>query len=123
MDATTLMNKAMNAMKGGKKSRKVTRKARKSRKMKGGNNMPAANMPAMPMEGGAKAVGTRAEVMHGTAHHTSGGLTKKDLKYNKRGRIVSRRASEAGKKALRRLTRAGFKARKGKFTLFKRHRK
>ena len=118
MDATTLMNKAMNAMKGGKKSRKVTRKARKSRKMKGGNNA-----PAMPMEGGAKAVGTRAEVMHGTAHHTSGGLTKKDLKYNKRGRIVSRRASEAGKKALRRLTRAGFKARKGKFTLFKRHRK
>lgn len=117
MDATTLMNKAMNAMKGGKKSRK----ARKTRKMKGGEAMPAAPAaPAMPMEGGAKAVGTRAEVMHGTAHHTSGGLTKKDLKYNKRGRIVSRRASEAGKKALRRLTRAGYKARKGKFTLFKR---
>jgi hypothetical protein len=118
MDATTLMSKAMNAMnamKGGKRSRK----ARKTRKMKGGEAMNAK--PAMPMEGGAlKAVGTRAEVMHGTAHHTSGGLTKKDLKYNKRGRIVSRRASEAGKKALRRLTRAGFKARKGKFTLFKR---
>jgi hypothetical protein len=132
MDATSLMQKAMNAMKGGKSRkahrkahRKTQRKSRKSsRKMKGGNNM--ANMPNMPannmgmMGGATRAVGTRAEVMHGTAHHTSGGLTKKDLKYNKRGRIVSRRASEAGRKALRRLTRAGYKARKGKFTLFKR---
>jgi hypothetical protein len=56
--------------------------------------------------------------MHGTAHHTSGGLTRKDLKYNKAGRIVSRKASEAGKKALKRLERAGYKARKGQFKLF-----
>lgn len=28
-----------------------------------------------------KAVGSRAEVMHGNAHHTSGGLRKRDLKY------------------------------------------
>ena len=28
-------------------------------------------------------IGTRAQVMHGTALQTSGGLTKKDLKYNK----------------------------------------
>ena len=26
-----------------------------------------------------KAVGSRAQVMHGTAHHTAGGLTKKDF--------------------------------------------
>jgi hypothetical protein len=26
------------------------------------------------------AIGSRAQVMHGTAHHTSGGLTKGDLK-------------------------------------------
>ena len=50
----------------------------------------------------SKAVGSRAEVMHGTARHTSGDLTKKDLKYNKQGRIVSKRASEAGKRAYRR---------------------
>jgi hypothetical protein len=44
----------------------------------------------MEQEGGShKAIGSRAQVMHGTAHHTSGGLTKKDLKYNKWGRIVS----------------------------------
>jgi hypothetical protein len=40
-----------------------------------------------------KAIGSRAEVMHGSAHHTSGGLTKKHLKYNKHGRIVSIKAS------------------------------
>lgn len=45
-----------------------------------------------------KAVGSRAEVMHGTAHHTSGGLTKKHLKYNKYGRIVSAKKSSTAKR-------------------------
>ena len=40
-----------------------------------------------------KAVGSRAQVMHGTADHTSGGLKKGDLKMNKWGRIVSRKKS------------------------------
>lgn len=50
--------------------------------------------------GGARTltVGSRAEVMHGTAKHTSGGLTKKDLKYNKYGRIVSVKKSATAKK-------------------------
>ena len=39
------------------------------------------------------AIGSRAQVMHGTAHHTTGGLTKADLKMNKWGRIVSRKKS------------------------------
>jgi hypothetical protein len=43
-------------------------------------------------------VGSRAEVMHGTAHHTNGGLTKKQLKYNKSGRIVSVKKSQTAKK-------------------------
>ena len=65
-------------------------------------------------------VGTRAQVMHGTADKTSGGLTKSDLKYNKKtGRIVSKRRSALGKKALSRLVKAGYKAKKGSFTLFK----
>ncbi len=55
---------------------------------------------AAQMGGKMRAIGTRAEVMHGTAHHTSGGLTKKHLKYNKHGRIVSRKASERGKTSL-----------------------
>ena len=66
-------------------------------------------------EGGArKKVGSRAQVMHGTAHHTSGGLTKKDLKMNKWGRIVSRKKSMKAKKD-KRLEKAGYKTKKGKF--------
>jgi hypothetical protein len=47
--------------------------------------------------GRMRAVGSRAQVMHGTAHHTSGGLTKKALKYNKSGKIVSARKSKTAK--------------------------
>ena len=65
------------------------------------------------------AVGTRAQVYHGTAKHTSGGLTRKDLMKNKHGRIVSRRKAAAGKKALKNLVKAGYKAKKGTFKLFK----
>ena len=74
------------------------------------------------MEGGGKkkpAVGTKAQVWHGSAKHTSGGLTRKDLMKTKKGRIVSRRKHAAGKKALKRLTKAGYKAKKGTFKLFK----
>lgn len=51
------------------------------------------------MTGGrhVRAVGSRASVMHGTAHHTKGGLTKKNLKYNKYGKIVSVRKSASAK--------------------------
>jgi len=69
------------------------------------------------MEGGSsheKTVGSRAEVMHGTALHTSGRLTKKDLKYNKWGRIVSVKKSATAKKE-QRLKKHGYTAKKGKF--------
>jgi len=62
--------------------------------------------------------GSHAQVYHGTAKHTSGGLTKKDLVVNKHGRIVSRKKMMQGKKALKYLHRAGYKAKKGSFTLF-----
>jgi hypothetical protein len=72
------------------------------------------------MDGGAKmTVGTKAQVFHGTAKHTSGGLTKKDLMKTKRGRIVSRKKHTLGKKALKNLKKAGFVAKKGTFKLFK----
>lgn len=67
-------------------------------------------------------VGSKAQVFHGTAKHTSGGLEKKDLVKNKHGRIVSRKKLAAGKKALKYLTRKGYKARRGTFKLFKKHR-
>ena len=63
-------------------------------------------------------IGSRAQVMHGTAHHTSGGLTKSDLKMNKWGRIVSRKKSMTAKKD-NRLVKMGFKTRKGKFGIVK----
>jgi hypothetical protein len=68
--------------------------------------------------GKTPAVGSRAQVMHGTAKHTSGGLTKGDLKYNKYGRIVSRKKSQKAKKE-KRLEKAGYKTRKGKFGAIK----
>lgn len=85
--------------------------------MKGGQYMKGGQC----MKGGAKipAVGTKAQVFHGTAKHTSGGLTKKDLMQTKKGRIVSRKKHAAGKKALKRLHKAGFKAKKGTFKLFR----
>jgi len=63
-----------------------------------------------------KTVGSKAEVFHGTAKHTSGGLKKKDLMKTKAGRIVSRKKHAAGKKAILRLFRAGYKPSKGSFT-------
>ena len=63
-------------------------------------------------------VGSRAQVMNGTCHHTPGGLTKKHLKYNKHGRIVSKKASMKAKKN-NRLAKAGFIPKQGVFKLFK----
>ena len=41
-------------------------------------------------------IGSRAQVMHGNATHTAGGLTKKDLK-KKDGEIVSKSKSKGSK--------------------------
>jgi len=61
-----------------------------------------------------KASGTRAEVYHGKAKHTSGGLHKKDLVHNKSGKIVSKNASMAARKN-NNLVKAGYTTEKGKF--------
>merc|ERR1711879_321996 len=42
--------------------------------------------------------GSKLQVWNGTKLYTKGGLTKKDLKISNSGRIVSKRASAAGKK-------------------------
>jgi hypothetical protein len=70
----------------------------------------------------AKPIGSRAEVFHGTAAKTSGGLTQKDLMLDPNdGQIKSVAAHKA---ALKRMEREGkkhltkvFKPKKGKFTL------
>lgn len=46
-----------------------------------------------------KAIGSKEEVFNGLASHTSGGLYKDDLMKSKRGKIVSKRRHEQGKKA------------------------
>ena len=63
-------------------------------------------------------IGTRAQVMHETAKQTGGGLRKKDLKYNKRGKIVSKKASKAAKKS-KNLIKAGYITKKGHFGTIK----
>ena len=63
-------------------------------------------------------IGSRAEVMHGTARKTGGGLRKKDLKYNKRGKIVSKKASKTAKNN-NNLIKAGYITKKGVFGVFK----
>lgn len=58
--------------------------------------------------------GSRAQVMHGTAYKTTGGLTKSDLVQNKHGRIVSKKKHHHEKKS-KRLQKHGYTAKKGKF--------
>jgi hypothetical protein len=76
------------------------------------------------MKGGARktrkvpTVGSKAQVWHGSAKHTSGGLTRKDLMKHK-GRIVSKKKHALGKKAFKNLVKAGYKPKKGTFKLFK----
>ncbi len=68
-------------------------------------------------------VGSRAQVMNGTAYKTTYGavkpkgdaLTKSHLKYNKNGRIVSKTKSSKKGKLLAQLRRAGYTTKKGKF--------
>ena len=62
--------------------------------------------------------GTRAQVWHGTAKKTSGGLTKSDLMQNKAGRIVSRAKHNTAKREMR-LVKHGYGTKKGEFGFVK----
>jgi hypothetical protein len=65
-----------------------------------------------------KTFGSRAEVFHGTAKKTSGGLEKRDLLKNKHGEIVSRKKHLTAKKE-KRLEKFGYFTQKGKFGFVK----
>lgn len=103
-----------------RKNRRNNMTMRKNRR----NNMTMRKNNTMRrnnMMGGAKVtVGTKAQVWHGTAKHTSGGLTKKDLMKHK-GKIVSKKKHTAGLKAIKKLRKMGYVAKKGTFKLFKKH--
>jgi hypothetical protein len=62
--------------------------------------------------------GSRAQVYHGTAYKTSGGLKKCDIVMNKNGRIVSK-SKQASAKKENRLVKAGYGTKKGKFGFVK----
>ena len=63
-------------------------------------------------------IGTRAQVWHGTAYKTTGGLTKSDIMKNKSGRIVSKAKHHSAKRD-KRLVKAGFLTKKGHFGFIK----
>ena len=67
-------------------------------------------------------IGTRAQVWHGTAYKTTGGLTKGDLIQNKAGRIVSKSKHSSAKRE-RRLVKAGYVTKKGHFGFIKKETK
>jgi len=81
------------------------------------NNLTRKN--ARKQNGGMVTVGSKAQVFHGTAKHTSGGLKKGDLMKTKAGRVVSKKKHAAGKKAIMKLRKMGYVAKKGTFKLFK----
>ena len=63
-------------------------------------------------------IGTRAQVWHGTAYKTTGGLCKHHLMKNKAGRIVSKAKHMSAKKD-KRLVKAGYLTKKGQFGFIK----
>jgi hypothetical protein len=56
--------------------------------------VPKKKAPRAP--GVMKTVGKKHEVFAGTAHHTKGGLTRKDLTRSKSGKIVSKKQQAHG---------------------------
>jgi hypothetical protein len=64
-------------------------------------------------------IGTRAQVWHGTAYKTTGGLTRNDIMKNKSGRIVSKSKYHSAKRD-KRLVKAGYFTKKGHFGFVKR---
>lgn len=99
--------------------RRNTRKNYRTMTRKNRTNTRRDTRKENTMMGGAKVtVGTKAQVWHGTAKHTSGGLVRKDLMRHK-GKIVSKRKHAAGLKAIKKLRKLGYVAKKGTFKLFK----
>ena len=66
----------------------------------------------------SKLIGSRAEVYHGTAFKTAGGLEKKDIMMNKNGRIVSVKKHKTAKKE-KRLEKHGYFKRKVNLVMLK----
>ena len=81
----------MDLLQGGKSPKKSPKKSAKK----------------SPTKSFKKTVGSKAEVFHGTAAHTSGKLVKAQLMQNAAGRIISKKKHSAGKKAMKALKASG----------------
>ena len=90
-----MARKMMRMKSKSKKMRKMAKKAMKSRRMK------------KRISKIAKGKMARSVVFRGNKEKTSGGLKKNDLIRNKRGKIVSRKQSMAGKKRGKAIARWG----------------
>ena len=64
-------------------------------------------------------IGSRAQVWHGTAYKTPGGLKRHELTMNKWKRIVSKKKQKTARKE-KRLQKHGYFAKKGKFGFIRR---
>ena len=64
-------------------------------------------------------VGSRAQVWHGTAYKTAGGLKRHELTMNKWKRIVSKKKQKTARRE-KRLQKHGFFAKKGQFGFVRR---
>merc|ERR1712226_318039 len=80
----------------GKSMKKSGMKAMKSMKKKSG--MKGMKRKAKKVSKIAKGKRAKSSVFRGTKVKTSGGLKKSDLTRNKSGKVVSKKASEAGKR-------------------------
>merc|ERR550525_2236031 len=91
------------AKRAARKAARKTKKVAKRRTPKGSTKKRAAKKtrkPKKPKRVTKKSqTGKKIQVWNGTRQWTSGGLTKADLMMNKRGRIVSKKASRHAKKA------------------------
>ena len=76
----------------------VARKARRASKPKKATKRVARKAKRVTKK---MQTGTMRRVWNGTAVYTKGGLMKKDLCINKRGKVVSKRRLAHGKKALK----------------------
>ena len=63
-------------------------------------------------------IGSRAQVWHNTAYKTKGNLKRDNLMMNKHGRIVSKKKHNTAKRE-KRLIKAGYFTKKGKFGYIK----
>ena len=98
---TTAADVLHSAADGARKADAQNMKATAQAKAKGGSLMSQKPRSVYKAPNGdlyESRVGSKAQVWHGTAFKTSGGLKKSDLVKNKRGKIVSKRKSELGKK-------------------------